>query len=497
MSQEKEAQTKFHKTHEDKELEKIIALENKIKALDDIVYKTGQSVQTMNMLNRNCRTSFVKPKFLKKAQLVNPRLYDIGCYNDNLALMLAPESDETIHLKAQLQDKGIAISELKKLIEKMKGKSVETKFEKSLVIRQPNAFKSQRQSILESLIKLEHRSCLKTLGKPTNPHLKSNRLEDRVMHNNSKGKKQQVEDHRRNFNFSNNKTSVTVCNDSLNAKTLNVNFICVTCGKCVMNDNHDMYVLHYINGVNSRTKMPMVVPINTREPKRTVNQSVATPLKRTVAAESTNQKPRSIIRKQYEQISKTCTVKFRNDQIAPILGYGDLDQGNITIKRVYYVEGLNHNLFFVGQFCDTDLEVAFRKSTCYIYDLKYDIVPGLPKLKFVKDHLCSSCELGKAKQGILHQTSTAQTPEQNSVVERQNRTLVEAARTMLSAAKVSLFFWAEAIATTCFTQNRSLVIPSHEKTPYHIINGRKPSVKFFHILALFATSSEIVKILIK
>ncbi|GKD32519.1 hypothetical protein Tco_1248028 [Tanacetum coccineum] len=51
-------------------------------------------------------------------------------------------------LKAQLQDKGIAISELKKLIEKMKGKSVETKFEKSSVIRQPNAFKSQRQSIL-------------------------------------------------------------------------------------------------------------------------------------------------------------------------------------------------------------------------------------------------------------------------------------------------------------------------------------------------------------
>ncbi|GKB59502.1 retrovirus-related pol polyprotein from transposon TNT 1-94 [Tanacetum coccineum] len=52
---------------------------------------------------------------------------------------------------------------------------------------------------------------------------------------------------------------------------------------------------------------------------------------------------------------------------------------------------------------------------------------------------------------------------------------------MLSAAKVPLFFWAEAIVTACFTQNYSLVIPRHEKTPYHIINGRKPSVKFFHI----------------
>nr|GEU67580.1 retrovirus-related Pol polyprotein from transposon TNT 1-94 [Tanacetum cinerariifolium] len=86
-----------------------------------------------------------------------------------------------------------------------------------------------------------------------------------------------------------------------------------------------------------------------------------------------------------------------------------------------------------------------------------------------------------AVEGIKHQTSVARTPEQNGVVERQNRTLVEAARTMLSAAKIPLFFWAEAIATACFTQNRSLVIPRHEKTPYHIINDRKPSVKFFHI----------------
>ncbi|GJY19174.1 retrovirus-related pol polyprotein from transposon TNT 1-94 [Tanacetum coccineum] len=81
-----------------------------------------------------------------------------------------------------------------------------------------------------------------------------------------------------------------------------------------------------------------------------------------------------------------------------------------------------------------------------------------------------------AQEGIEHQTLTARTPEQNGIVERQNRTLVEAARTMLSAAKVPLFFWAEAIATTCFTQNRSLVIPRHEKIPYHVINGQKPSM---------------------
>nr|GFB94449.1 putative ribonuclease H-like domain-containing protein [Tanacetum cinerariifolium] len=86
-----------------------------------------------------------------------------------------------------------------------------------------------------------------------------------------------------------------------------------------------------------------------------------------------------------------------------------------------------------------------------------------------------------AAEGIHHQTSVARTHEQNGVIERRNRTLVEASRTMLSAAKVPLFFWAEAIATSCFTQNHSLEIPRHEKTPYHIINDRKPSVKFFHI----------------
>ncbi|GKE75813.1 retrovirus-related pol polyprotein from transposon TNT 1-94, partial [Tanacetum coccineum] len=69
--------------------------------------------------------------------------------------------------------------------------------------------------------------------------------------------------------------------------------------------------------------------------------------------------------------------KFGNDQIAPILGYGDLVQGAITIKRVYYIERLNHKLFSVGEFCDADLDVAFRKSSCYIRDLKgNDLLTG-------------------------------------------------------------------------------------------------------------------------
>nr|GEZ43941.1 RVP_2 domain-containing protein [Tanacetum cinerariifolium] len=105
LSKQKEAQIKLYKTREDKELDKVIELENKVKVLDNIVYKTDQSVQMMNMLNNKCQTSFAKPEFLKKAQRANPRLYDIGFYNDNLALMLAPDTDEVIRLEKESRSK--------------------------------------------------------------------------------------------------------------------------------------------------------------------------------------------------------------------------------------------------------------------------------------------------------------------------------------------------------------------------------------------------------
>ncbi|GKF06519.1 hypothetical protein Tco_0037187, partial [Tanacetum coccineum] len=71
------------------------------------------------------------------------------------------------------------------------------------------------------------------------------------------------------------------------------------------------------------------------------------------------------------------TVRFRNDQVAKIMGYGDYQQGNVIISRVYYVEGLRHNLFSVGQFCDVDFKVAFQKNTCFIRNLEgVDLLSG-------------------------------------------------------------------------------------------------------------------------
>nr|GFA41863.1 retrovirus-related Pol polyprotein from transposon TNT 1-94 [Tanacetum cinerariifolium]GFA43458.1 retrovirus-related Pol polyprotein from transposon TNT 1-94 [Tanacetum cinerariifolium] len=183
---------------------------------------------------------------------------------------------------------------------------------------------------------------------------------------------------------------------------------------------------------------------------------------------------------------------------------------------VYYIKGLNHNLFSVGQFCDADLKDAFQKSTCFVRDLQgNDLLTGNRGSDLYSISLQEStsstllCLMAKASPtqawlwnqrlsylnfdyinllskkdvviGIEHQTFTARTPKQNGVVERRNRNQVEAARTMFSASKLPLFFWAEAIATACYTQNRSIIIPTQDKTAYHIINDRKPSIKHLHI----------------
>ncbi|GJS41746.1 hypothetical protein Tco_0566789 [Tanacetum coccineum] len=240
-------------------------------------------------------------------------------------------------LKAQMQDKNIAISELKKLIEKCKGKSVETQFDKPSVVRQPNAQRIPKPSVLgkptpfsnspkmrsfqtkqsvnktnvsDSLSKQVTQQNLPQNRKQTeihmntltpgmyrnatsttqnkepqlphasrniNPHvststgvnhstsvsrppLKSYQVKDKVVPNNSQVKfiKKEVEDHHRSSSISKNTKSVTACNDSSNSRTLNVYVVCVECGKCMFNSNHDACVSRYLNDVNTRTKKPKI-----------------------------------------------------------------------------------------------------------------------------------------------------------------------------------------------------------------------------------------------
>ncbi|GJW58810.1 retrovirus-related pol polyprotein from transposon TNT 1-94 [Tanacetum coccineum] len=369
------------------------------------------------------------------------------------------------------------------------------------------------------------------------PQLRSTQMKDKVMPNNShvKDKKTEVEDHHRISSISNKTKSVTASNDSLKSRTSNVNAVCATCGKCVFNSNHDACVSKYLNDVNARTNKPKVVPISTRKPKSQANKSVATHHKKTVASESTTQNSKSSYRLLYEKTSKAwkwwieqqcpsrykwvpktkmkwvpkvrnetvkkrvsfsidnasritnivqlilfivdsgCTkhmmgnlsllcnfvekylgtVRFGNDQFALILGYGDLVQGNITINRV-----------------DSRRRPQSQSPLTLVISVRTD--KGT-------EFLTKTLHAFFKEEGIEHHPFTPRTPEQNGIVERQNHTLVEAARTMLSTSKLPLFFWAEAIATTCYTQNRSIIIPTHEKTVYHIINDKKPSIKHLHI----------------
>ncbi|GKB30645.1 hypothetical protein Tco_0870046 [Tanacetum coccineum] len=97
------------------------------------------------------------------------------------------------------------------------------------------------------------------------------------------------------------------------------------------------------------------------------------------------------------------TVRFGNDNFAAITGYGDYMQGNITICHVYYIEGIGHNLFSVGQFCNGDLEVTFRSKTCYVRNLEgNDLITGGRESNlytiFISDMAVSSliCLMSKA-----------------------------------------------------------------------------------------------------
>ncbi|KAI3667612.1 hypothetical protein L6452_42678 [Arctium lappa] len=83
--------------------------------------------------------------------------------------------------------------------------------------------------------------------------------------------------------------------------------------------------------------------------------------------------------------------------------------------------------------------------------------------------------------GISHNFSAAYTPQQNGIVERKNRTLVEAARTMLAYSELPMYLWAEAVATACFTQNRTIVVKRFNKTAYELINNRTPNIKFLRV----------------
>nr|GEW98890.1 retrovirus-related Pol polyprotein from transposon TNT 1-94 [Tanacetum cinerariifolium] len=250
------------------------------------------------------------------------------------------------------------------------------------------------------------------------------------------------------------------------------NYCTVDYDKLELDSNHFACVTKMLNDVNARTKKPNAVPISTRKPKSQAKNLLQHLIVQLILFIVDSGCTKHMTR----NLSMLCNfvekylgiVRFGNDQFAPILSYGDLVEGNITINMVYYVEGLNHNLFSVGQFCDADLEVTFWKSTCFARDLQgNDLLTGnrgsdlytislqetassnplclMAKASPTQPWLCSfktkNIPSLKGRLTLLHMdlcgpmrvaSINGKKYILNGVVERRNCTLVEAARTMLS-----------------------------------------------------------------
>nr|GEV32643.1 copia protein [Tanacetum cinerariifolium] len=162
-------------------------------------------------------------------------------------------------------------------------------------------------------------------------------------------------------------------------------------------------------------------------------------------------------------LTMTGIVRLRNDQILRIMGYGDYQLGNVFISRtkdkapasiIKYVKNIQVCLNAPVRSVQTDNGTEFVNQT----------------LRGFFENV-----------GISHQTSVARTPQQNGVVERKNQTLIEAAQTMLIFSKAQLFLWAEAINTACYTQNRSFIRLQYNKTPYELMETKKPDLSFLHV----------------
>nr|GEZ66859.1 putative ribonuclease H-like domain-containing protein [Tanacetum cinerariifolium] len=368
-----------------------------------------------------------------------------------------------------------------------------------------------------------------------------NTKKNRIRRTQRKAKKNKVEDHLRTVKSSLNKKSVVdskatspVINSMSN---VNSNLKCASCNGCLFSDNHVACVVNYIKSVNASRKSksvktpvkrkvwkptgrtfklvgnvcpltriatPTIVP--PREPIPIVN-SIDKPVVTLVVQivlwylDSGCSKHMTEDRSQLVNFLQNFLgmVKFGNDHMAKIMGYGDYQIGNVTISRVYYVEGLGRNLFSVGQFCNSDLEVAFRQHTCFIRNLDgVDLLKGSRgnnlytlslQYMMASSPICLLSKAYKTKSWLWHRRLShlnfgainhLARQSLNRVVERRNRTLIEATRTMLIYAQAPLFLWAEDVATACFTQNRSIIRLRHGKTSYELLHSKLPDLSFFY-----------------
>nr|GEU40496.1 putative reverse transcriptase domain, ribonuclease H-like domain protein [Tanacetum cinerariifolium] len=388
--------------------------------------------------------------------------------------------------------------------------------------------------------------------KTKSPQPRSNTKNDRVpsafKSSCSKNKEVNVEEHHRKLLLSRNKnhTSSECNNVKLATHNVKSTVVCAMCRQCLISVNHDVCLLNYVNGMTSRGKKQKA-NISIQENQKKQNTKVKKPKKvgsiERVASPKPS-KPKSFLRwsptgilfdlkgkiiassesESQSDCSKgdnACTSnpleptikRFPNSTFS-LAGYPNMFMVHrLGLFQAYDQESKASHKFW--QFCDSDLEVAFRRNTCFVRNLKgVDLLKGnrTTNLYTINLHEMASaspiCLMARASStkskdeapeviktflkrisillqslviiiridndtefknqvlkeyfdsvGISHQVSSVQTPQQNGVVERRIRP----------------------IATACFTQNRSIIHCRFNKTPYELINKRKPNISFLHV----------------
>nr|GEV11748.1 retrovirus-related Pol polyprotein from transposon TNT 1-94 [Tanacetum cinerariifolium] len=380
--------------------------------------------------------------------------------------------------------------------------------------------------------------------KTRRPQPRSNTKHDRVpsasKSSQSKNKEAEVEEHHRNLLLSkNNKHISSACNNiKIDSQDVISKVVCVMCKKCLISVNHDECLSNYVNGKNSRCKKQKA-KVSFKEYQMKYQPKVTKPKKRSRLEEML------VVRNlegvdwlKGDRSTNLYTINLHEMAYASLICLMARASSN---KSWLWHQRLSHLNF------DTINDLA-----------RNDLVSGLPKFKYHKEHLCPSCEQGKSKRAshppkpvpnsrqrlhLLHMDlcrpmriasingkryvlvivddysrytwihflrSKDEAPEviktflkritvllqspviiirtdngtkfKNQVLKEYfDTTLVEAARTMLIFSRAPLFLWVEAIATACFTQNRSIIHHRFNKTPYELINGRKLDISFLHV----------------
>ncbi|GJT54471.1 retrovirus-related pol polyprotein from transposon TNT 1-94 [Tanacetum coccineum] len=318
-----------------------------------------------------------------------------------------------------------------------------------------------------------------------------NKRNDRISQTPSRNKKNKVEAQPRKVNKMNHVVK-PVCDVDVMHSLSNANseIHCATCNKSMFDGVHDKCLLDLVQNRNNRRTFTIVgnscpltritstnvvppkqttshsdeiqkpeIKVYSRKPKNVKNIGSSKIAKIVESKNANHSEPNQTWGSNATDIPSSSSLVMTDSgttRLQVIYGLGDYQLGNIIISRVYYVEGLGHNLFSVGQFCDADLEVAFRKNTCFIHNLegvdlllgsrdtnlytislddmlksspicllskasktkswlwhrrlshlnfgtlnklaKDGLARGIPRLKFQKDHLCLACALGKSKK---------------------------------------------------------------------------------------------------